>query len=126
MAFVEQMVTLTSQRVDEMEEVIRSVGELIEQDVVAVPEEPPFTIPNWRSQENLEMVAAASEDARTRAQQIAAESKGSLGGLREASLGVFQVWGKYANRGYSWGGNFNTSSKEKTVSITVTADFMIK
>lgn len=44
--FVEQMVTLTSQRVDEMEEVIRSVGELIEQDVVAVPEEPATTILN--------------------------------------------------------------------------------
>lgn len=122
---VEQTVTLTSNRVDDVEKVIRSVGDLIEQDVVAEPEQPRYYYTKLADLK-LEMVEAASEDARARAKKIASKSKSSLGGLREANLGVFQIVGKHAEEDYSWGGNFNTTSKEKTVSITLSAEFLVK
>lgn len=122
---VQQTATVTSQRVDEIENVVREVGELIAQDVTATSEDPRYYYTKLADLK-LEMVAAASEDARLRAEQIASESKAHLGGLRKASLGTFQIIGKHSNEDYSWGGNFNTSSKEKTVSITVTAEYLVK
>lgn len=122
---VQQTATVTSGRVDEIENVVREVGELIAQDVTATSEDPRYYYTKLADLK-LEMVAAASEDARLRAEQIASESKAHLGGLRKASLGTFQIIGKHSNEDYSWGGNFNTSSKEKTVSITVTAEYLVK
>ena len=72
------------------------------------------------------MIAEATENARIRAEQIAKNSGARLGKLKNATLGVFQITGQYSNEDYTWGGAFNTSSKEKTASVTVTAEFMVK
>lgn len=122
---VSQTATVTSNNVDEIEKVAKTVGELIERDVTAYAQDPRFYYTKLADLK-LEMVAEAAADARGRAQQIADESKGKLGGLRRSSLGVFQIVGKHSDESYSWGGNFNTSSKEKTLSITVTSEFLIK
>jgi len=45
--------------------------------------------------------------------------------LKKANMGIFQITGKDSNEDYSWGGTFNTSSKEKTASITVKMEFKI-
>jgi hypothetical protein len=34
-------------------------------------------------------------------------------------MGVFQITGQNSAEDYSWGGTYNTSSKEKTASITM-------
>ena len=65
------------------------------------------------------MIKKATEDARQRAEIIAAESGGSLGELRDARMGVFQITGQYSDEDYSWGGSFNTADKEKTATITI-------
>ncbi len=65
------------------------------------------------------MISKATEDARIRAEKIAEFSNGSLGDLRSAKMGVFQITGQNANESYSWGGTFNTSSRDKTASITM-------
>lgn len=122
---ISQTATVTSNRVDEMDKIARSVGDLIEQSVTADAARPRYYYTKLADLK-LEMVAAASADARERAKQIAEESKASLGKLRRSSLGVFQIVGKHSEEDYSWGGNFNTSSKEKTVSITVTSEFLLK
>lgn len=122
---VSQTATITSSRVDNMDKVARSVGELIEQNVTAQAASPRYYYTKLADLK-MEMVAAAALDARERAAQIAEESKSKLGDLRSSSLGVFQIVGKHSDEGYSWGGNFNTSSKEKTVSITVTSEFLLK
>lgn len=122
---VSQTATVTSNRVDAVEKIARSVGELIEQNVTAQATNPRYYYTKLADLK-LEMVAAASADARERAVQIAEESKAKLGNLRKSSLGVFQIVGKHSEEDYSWGGNFNTSSKEKTVSITVTSEFLLK
>ena len=72
----------------------------------------------------IDLLAKASEDAKTRAETIAKNSGGSLGGIKKATMGVFQITGKNANEDYSYGGAFNTSSKEKTASITLKVDYL--
>ncbi len=72
------------------------------------------------------MIAQATENARLRAEQIAKNSGSRLGKLKKAYLGVFQITGQYSDEDYTWGGVFNTSSKEKTATVTLTADFGIK
>lgn len=122
---VSQEATVSSSDVDLIEKVSRTVGELIERDVTAQPSDPKYYYTKLADLK-LEMVAAAAADAKERALQIAEQSGADLGDLRSSRLGVFQIVGKYSDEDYSWGGNFNTRSKEKTVSITVTSDFLLK
>jgi hypothetical protein len=74
----------------------------------------------------IDLLAQASADAKTRAQTIANNSGGGLGQLRKAGMGVFQITGKNANEDYSYGGVFNTSSKEKTASVTLKAEYGVR
>jgi hypothetical protein len=67
----------------------------------------------------IEMIRKATEDARLRAETIAANSGSELGDLESASMGVFQITGQNSNEDYSWGGAFNTADKKKTASITM-------
>lgn len=122
---VSQIVTVTSNRVDDVDRVARSVGELIAQDVTVKSDDPQYYYTKLADLK-LEMVAAAAEDAMSRATQIAEVSGAKLGALRRSNLGVFQIVGRHTQEDYSWGGNFNTSSKEKTVTITVTSEFLLK
>ncbi len=71
----------------------------------------------------MDLLARASADAKQRAQTIAKNAGNSLGNLRKATMGVFQITGKNSNEDYSYGGAFNTSSKIKTGSITIKMEF---
>ena len=57
---------------------------------------------------------------------VRAVSVSSLGKLDRSNMGVFQIVGQNSDEDYSWGGSFNTSSKEKTASITVNSTYNIK
>ena len=65
------------------------------------------------------MKSNSTEDARLRAEKITEFSGGKLGKIVSAKTGVFQITVQNSNEDYSWGGTFNTSSKEKTASITM-------
>jgi hypothetical protein len=39
-------------------------------------------------------------------------------------MGVFQITGKNADEDFSYGGAFNTTSREKTASITLRVDYL--
>ncbi len=69
------------------------------------------------------MLANAAKDAKQRAQSIAENSGADLGKIRKATMGVFQITGKNLNEDYSYGGAFNTASKEKTASITLRVEY---
>ena len=73
----------------------------------------------------IDLLAKASADARQRAGSIAKNAEAQLGGLRKATMGVFQITGKTENENYSYGGAFNTSSKEKKASITIRAEYQV-
>jgi hypothetical protein len=74
----------------------------------------------------IDLLSKASTDAKQRAESIAKNSDASLGSIRKANMGVFQITGKNSNEDYSYGGAFNTSSKEKTASITLKVEYQVK
>lgn len=57
---------------------------------------------------------------------IAKMGGASIGDLKTAQMGVFQIVGKNSNEEYSWGGSFNTTSKYKTASITMDLTYELK
>ena len=40
-------------------------------------------------------------------------------------MGIFQITGQNSKESYSWGGTFNTSSREKTASITMKLTYKV-
>ena len=72
------------------------------------------------------MLADASQDGLIRAKTIAENGNGELGQLMNSSMGVFQIVGQNSTEDYSWGGAFNTSSKNKTATITVKLQYKVK
>ena len=74
----------------------------------------------------IEMISRATDNARLRAESISKNSGATLGELTLANMGIFQITGQNSNEDYSWGGAYNTSSKEKTASITMKLTYSVK
>ena len=74
----------------------------------------------------IELVSKATEDARLRVEKISEMSGAKIDKLQNAQMGIFQITGQNSNEEYSWGGTFNTSSKEKKASITIKLTYKIK
>jgi hypothetical protein len=70
-----------------------------------------------------EMIASATKDAKERAEKIAENSGSSLGNLK-GNNGCYSDHGN-SNEDYSYGGTFNTSSKEKEASITIKLEYEV-
>lgn len=119
---LDQTVTVESHEVEKVEQVSREVTELISQGIEVQSNSPEYYYTKL-AELKIEMVAAATEDARIRAEQIAKNSSASLGDLRYAQMGVFQITAQNSSEDYSWGGSFNTKSKHKTASITMKLQF---
>jgi hypothetical protein len=113
-----QSVEIESHDVLKVEELSRSITELMNKGVQFYSETPRYYYTKMADLK-IEMIRKASEDARLRAETIAANSGGTLGDLRTANMGVFQITGQNSNEDYSWGGAFNTQDKNKTASITM-------
>lgn len=113
-----QAVKVESADVDGIEELSRSITELLNQGVKFYSSPPRYYYTKL-SDLKIEMIRLATEDARVRAETIAENSGGKLGDLRSANMGVFQITGQNSNEDYSWGGAFNTRDKKKTASITM-------
>lgn len=122
---VSQFITITSSDVAKVEKTSKEIGNLIGLGINAESSAPAYYYTRLADLKQ-EMLGAAAEDARSRAKQIADESHSSLGKLRKANMGVFQILGRYTNEEYSWGGTYNTSSIEKTATITVSSEFLLK
>lgn len=72
-----------------------------------------------------ELVAEATKDADARAKSIAKTAHVSINRLIRADTGTFQINEPYANE-VSYGGTFNTSTREKDISITLNATYTLK
>ena len=107
-----------SKEVDKIEKVSREVTELLNQGVQFYSESPRYYYTKLADLK-IEMISKATEDARIRAEKISEFSGGQLGDLESAKMGIFQITGQNSKEDYSWGGTFNTSSREKTASITM-------
>jgi uncharacterized protein len=119
-----QNVKIESKDVEKVEQVSREVTELINQGIEISSGAPEYYYTKL-AELKIQMVAAATEDARTRAEQIAKNAGADLGSLRYAQMGIFQITAQNSSEDYSWGGSFNTSSKMKTANITMKLQFGI-
>ncbi len=114
-----QSVTITSSEVDKIEGISRDITKLIDSGVVFISNQPEYFYTKL-DELKLEMIAEATANARERADIIATNAKSRVGDLTTANLGVFQIIAQNSSsEEYSYGGTFNTWSKEKTASVTV-------
>ena len=118
-----QTVTVSSENVDSVEEVSRDITKLIEDGVEFTSNNPEYYYTDLDSLK-LELVKAATENAKERIDLMAEGSGCRPGKLVSSNLGVFQITAKNSSDDeYSSGGTYNTSSREKTATITVKLNY---
>ena len=120
-----QSVRIGSGDLEKVELVSRSITEVLNNGVKFYSESPSYFYTKLQDLK-LDLVSKATEDAKTRANIIAKMGGASIGDLKTAQMGVFQIVGKNSNEEYSWGGSFNTTSKYKTASITMDLTYELK
>lgn len=119
-----QNVEINSTNVAEIEKISREITELLNSGVQLYSSAPRYYYTKIEDLK-VEMISRATENARLRAEKIAENSGSGLGNLIEAKMGVFQITGQNSGEDYSWGGAHNTSSKEKTTSITMKLTYSV-
>lgn len=120
-----QTLQIDSKDVEKVENISREITELLNKGIPFYSQPPRYYYTKLADLK-IEMISKATEDARVRAENIAKNSGGELGDLISAKMGIFQITGQNSNEDYSWGGTFNTSSKEKTASITMKLDYEVE
>jgi hypothetical protein len=119
-----QNVRIESTNVDKIDQISREATELIEKGIEFNSSAPLFYYTKL-TEIKMDLLAKASADGKQRAEIIAKNAGSSLGKLKNANLGVFQITGKNTDEDYSYGGTFNTSSRNKTGSITIRMEFAV-
>lgn len=120
-----QNIKIESKDVEKIETVSREITSLINSGVEISSYAPEYYYTKLAALKK-ELLECATEDATGRAKTIAEKSGFKLGRLKDAKMGVFQIIARNSNEDYSWGGAFNTSSKQKTATITMKLKFGIK
>jgi len=119
-----QSLQIDSKEVEKVEKVSREITELLNKGIQFYSQAPRYYYTRLADLK-VEMISKATSDARTRAEKIAENSGSSLGELISAKMGIFQITGQNSDENYSWGGTFNTASKEKTASITMKLNYEV-
>ena len=122
---VSQRITVSSNDIKRVESVYQRISELYNSGMDFSSEKPLYYYTKLNDLK-MEMLNQASANAYERAQTIAKGSESKVGALVSSSMGVFQIVGLNSDEEYSWGGTFNTSSKEKVASITVRTTYKVK
>ena len=120
-----ETVTVDSRNLDMVEKMSREITNLLQKGIELNSSSPSYYYSRL-NELKIDLLAKASADAKQRAESIAKNSGATLGDLRKANMGVFQITGKNSNEDYSYGGAFNTTSKEKTASITLKVDYQVR
>jgi len=121
---ITQNIEVRSSDVDALPKLAGNAAQLIEQGVTLSSDGINF-IYTKTGEAKVEMMAEATKDARSRADQIASQGGRTIKELRNARVGVVQINPLYSSA-TSWEGNNDTSSLEKTITTTVSATFSLK
>jgi hypothetical protein len=71
------------------------------------------------------IIAEATKDAKERASQVAKSSKSKVGKLLNARVGVFQITEPNSTEVQAYG-VYNTNTRQKQITVTVTSEFELK
>jgi hypothetical protein len=119
-----QQVKVESRDVNKVENISREVSELINSGVEFYSNSPQYYYTKL-AELKVQMIAEATKDACTRAQKIAENAGGTVGNLKSANMGVFQIVAQNSSEEYSYGGSFNTEAKNKTATITMRLEYNV-
>ena len=120
---VAQRLEVRTRQIDAIEPVATRIGELLERGI-DVSAEPLRYLSTELTQAKLDALAAATADARRRAEILVQGLGGTLGPMRSSSLGVYQVVPRDSTDVSDYGIN-DTSSREKDVNAVVRATFAV-
>lgn len=120
-----QKFTVTSSNVEKVETISREISALIAQGIDIDSWTPEYYYTHLDDLK-LAVIEKASKDARARAESIVDNAGARLGKATNANLGVFQITAATGDEEYSYGGTFNTYSKEKKARITVRMTYKLK
>lgn len=121
---VRQLVTVSSQDVDGMTRLAKSVDVLAQSGVFISSDAPQYYYSKLADL-RVSLLSDAVKDAKARADQIAQSSGQSVGALKAASSGVVQVLQPNSVEVADYG-TYDTSSIDKEVMVTVRATFFVK
>ncbi len=119
-----QTVSIESKEVLKVENLSRNITEIINRGI-EFTSAPPNYFYTKLAEIKQQMIADATKDARERAEKIAENAKADLGNLKKATTGVIQITAPNSNEEFSYGGTFNTSSKEKEARITIKLEYEV-
>jgi len=117
-----QNLKIESNEVIKIEDLSRDITTLIDSGI-EIQSGVPYYFYSKLADLKIDMIAEATKDANTRAQQIADKSNTKLGNLINAQMGVFQIIAKNSTENYSWGGTHNKTSKHKTATVTMKLNY---
>ncbi|WP_051638803.1 SIMPL domain-containing protein [Butyrivibrio sp. NC2002] len=121
-----QSVTITSSNLDTVEKISRDISSLLDQGVELTSDSPEYYYSDLEALK-LDLIDKASANAKERIDIMAKNSGATLGKLKNSSLGVFQITAKNSGTSsYSYDGAFDTSSRNKTATITVRLEYDLK
>ena len=120
-----QRITVESKDIEKVEKVGREITELLNRGMELTSQAPRYYYTKLGDLK-IDLLSRASADGQIRAEAIARNGGGSLGGLQRAEMGIFQITAQNSDEEYTWGGAFNTSDKLKTASITVRMEFGVR
>lgn len=121
---VRQRFSIASNDVQAIAKAARNAGDLISGGINLDSNAPRYLYTKL-DEKKLEMLEQATGNARERAQRLVANSDETLGPLRSASQGVFQITPAFSNE-VSGGGYNDTSSLDKVIKAVVTVEYTIR
>jgi len=116
-------ITVQTDRVDLVHEISGELTDLLGQGVRLIAGTPSYTIADAEPIK-IRLIGGATDNARQRARQIAANSGGNLGPVRSASQGVMQIT-KPASTSVRSYGQYDTTTIDKDISIVMTLTFQV-
>jgi hypothetical protein len=119
-----QTIEIRSGDVDRIDAIARTSTELLRQGVRFESMPPEYLVTRLADLKK-EMLAAATRDARERAETMARNAGSRIGRLRSARMGVFQVTRAFSTEISDYGVN-DTSSPDKDITSVVTVGFELR
>jgi hypothetical protein len=120
-----QQISVESKNLQTVENAYKGAGSLIDQSIEFISGEPDYYYSKLADLK-IELLSEATKDGFNRAAKIAENAEGTVGKMKNASMGVIQITGQNSTEDYSWDGAFNTKAKNKTAAVTVKLEFEIK
>ena len=120
-----QSLGLTSSDVRVVRQIANDATALIRQGVEVESGDPVFKVSTLEDAK-MRLLEQATANAFERAQTLASGSGNSIGKLASASQGVFHILARGSTSSSEWGGEYDTSTIDKTARVVVTLDYSVE